>query len=116
MHRPPRSLLGDTEIATSLEIDRCRAGAQRVIVHRGVGEARIGPLSPSLIRQTRTVVVAGIIDPFRRSHIFAVSGGMMVIPGDVAIKGPASGSSWVIRAYPPLTTRPLPSGPDTAVV
>src|SRR5262249_20953804 len=33
------------------------------------------------------------INPFRRSHIFAVVGGMMVISGDVAINGRASRSS-----------------------
>ena len=31
---------------------------------------------------------------------------MMVIPGDVAINGRASGSSWSLRAYPPWTKRP----------
>ncbi len=46
-------------------------------------------------------VVSVLIDPFCRSHIFAVMGGMMVMSGDIAIKGRASGSSWVIRAYPP---------------
>src|SRR5262249_51939569 len=34
------------------------------------------------------------INPFRRSHIFAVVGGMMIISGDVAINGRASRSSW----------------------
>src|SRR5947209_12771131 len=34
------------------------------------------------------------INPFRRSHIFAVVGGMMVVSEDVAINGRASGSSW----------------------
>src|SRR5262249_27689749 len=34
------------------------------------------------------------INPFRRSHIFAVVGGMMVISGDVTINGRASRSSW----------------------
>jgi hypothetical protein len=47
------------------------------------------------------VIISGLIDPFRRSHIFAVMGGMMVISGEIAIKGRACGSSWVIRAYPP---------------
>jgi Glycosyltransferase family 28 C-terminal domain len=32
--------------------------------------------------------------------------GMMVISGDVAINGRASGSSWSRRAYPPWTKRP----------
>src|SRR2546422_752304 len=34
------------------------------------------------------------INPFRRSHIFAVVGGMMVAWEDVAINGRASRSSW----------------------
>ena len=34
------------------------------------------------------------INPFRRSHIFAVVGGMMVVSEDVAINGRASRSSW----------------------
>jgi hypothetical protein len=57
------------------------------------GWARVG------LRTQR--LVSRLIDPFRRSHIFAVMGGMMVMSGDIAIKGRASGSSWVIRAYPP---------------
>ena len=39
-------------------------------------------------------------------------GGMMVVSGDVAISGRASGSSGATRAYPPWTKRPTPSVPD----
>jgi hypothetical protein len=46
-----------------------------------------------------------IVSPFRRSHIFAVMSGMMVVSGDVAINGRASGNSGESRAYPPWTTR-----------
>src|SRR3989442_5175868 len=42
-----------------------------------------------------------VIIPFRRSHIFAVRGGMMVVSGDVAIKGRASGSSHGLSALIP---------------
>src|SRR5438132_8839946 len=42
-----------------------------------------------------------VIIPFRRSHIFAVRGGMMVVSGDVAIKGRASGSSHGLSALTP---------------
>jgi hypothetical protein len=51
----------------------------------------------------------GLINPFRRSHIYAVMGGMMVVSGDVAIKGSSVRGSWVIRADPPWTKRPSPS-------
>jgi hypothetical protein len=74
---------------------------------RGPGEAGIGPCRPPLVcPHTHTVVVSGIFHPFRRSHIFAVVGGMMVISGDVAINGRGSGSSGATRAYPPWTKRP----------
>jgi hypothetical protein len=80
---------------------------------RGPGEAGIGPCRPPLVcPHTHTVVVSRIINPFRRSHIFAVVGGMMVVSGDVAINGRASESSGATRAYPPWTKRPMPSVPD----
>src|SRR5439155_23823552 len=53
-----------------------------------------------------------LINPFRRSHIFAVVGGMMVVSGDVAINARASGSSGATRAYPPWAKRPTLSVPD----
>jgi hypothetical protein len=43
-------------------------------------------------------------------------GGMRVIPGDVAIKTRASGSSWRSRAYPLLTKRLTPGALDTPPV
>jgi hypothetical protein len=48
------------------------------------------------------VVVSDLIDPFRRSHIFAVMGGMMVMSGDIAIKGGASGSHGLSALIPVL--------------
>ena len=68
---------------------------------RLAGPARDLHGGASSVCGVNAVIVSGFIDPFRRSHIFAVMGGMMVISEDVAIKGRASGSSWVIRAYPP---------------
>jgi hypothetical protein len=59
---------------------------------------------------------ASRINPFRRSHIFAGRSGMMVFPGDVAIKTRASGSSWRRRAYPPETKRLTTGAPDTVPV
>jgi hypothetical protein len=67
-------------------------------------------------QQRRSVLVPCIIGPFRRSHIFAVMSGMMVISGDVAINGRASASSGESRAYPPWTTRSRASVPDTVPV
>jgi hypothetical protein len=73
VRRPRRLLLGDTEVAAPLEIDDSRARAQCVIERRGLGRAIIGLRGPSVVGpRTHTAVVAGIIDPFRRSHIFAV--------------------------------------------
>src|SRR6266513_151248 len=42
------------------------------------------------------------INPFRRSHIFAVVSGMMVVSEDVAINGRASRSSWGHSRLSPL--------------
>jgi hypothetical protein len=98
---------GDTEVAAPLAIDDCRASAQRVIDHADLTTARIEPRRASPVgRRPPAVIVSGIIDPFRRSHIFAVVGGMMVVSGDVAIKGSSVRRSWVSRAYPPWTKRP----------
>ena len=94
---PPRSLRGDTEVAALLAIERCRAPAPRVI---------------ELVVPTLAVGVSYISNPFRRSHIFAVVGGMMVVSRDVAINGRASESSGATRAYPPWTKRPTSSAPD----
>ena len=117
MRRPPRSCSGDTEVAGPLAFARCRAPARRVIDHADPARPRIAPHGPVLwVRRRNAVIVSGLIDPFRRSHIFAVMGGMMVMSGDVAIKGRASGSSWVIRAYPPSTKRPVRSVRDRSPV
>jgi hypothetical protein len=67
-------------------------------------------------QQRRSVLVPCIIGPLRRSHIFAVVSGMMVVSGDVAINGRASASSGESRAYPPWTTRSRASVPDTVPV
>jgi hypothetical protein len=59
-----------------------------------------------VVRGFNAVIVPGLIDPFRRSHIFAVRGGMMVVSGDVSVSaaGDAGASeSQARRARRPAT-------------
>jgi hypothetical protein len=60
----PPSVLGDTEVAAPLAFVRCRACAQCVITRRT-------PARPESIR-AGDASCRRIINPFRRSHIFAV--------------------------------------------
>jgi hypothetical protein len=108
VHRPRRSLLGDTKVAAPLEIGDCRARAQRVIEHRGPAEAGIAlPQAVARVPADSHRRRGGDHRPVSSEPYLRRRGGMMVVPGDVAIKFRASGSSWTSRAYPPWTKRPM---------
>jgi hypothetical protein len=64
----------DTEGAVSLAIDRCRVRAQGVIEQVDLARLELIGVRRSRARRLTTVIVSGIINPFRRSHIFAVVG------------------------------------------
>src|SRR5207249_3656534 len=62
--------------------------------------------------QPRAAVPPAHHQPVSSEPYLRRRGGMMVVSGDVAISGRASGSSGATRAYPPWTKRPTPSVPD----
>ena len=63
-------------------------------IMRGVAISPLGCRTPLDPIRHHARSISRRINPFRRSHIFAVVAGMMVVSGDVAINGRASGSSW----------------------
>src|SRR5262249_7134550 len=100
-HRALQSLLGDTEVAAPLAFGRCRARAQRVIDHADPTRPRMAPQGPVLwVRRPNTVIVAGLIKPFHRGHIFAVMGRH---DGDVGGCRNQRSSLWEARGYPRLS-------------
>src|SRR5712692_10582805 len=78
----------------------------RDTISRGAAISPLGQISLSGTQRPGTSasryvsIVSRLINPFRRRHIFAVVGGMMVVPRDVAIKIRASRAHAIVALIP----------------